>query len=83
MKSATAPIGDGGELTQPKKRGCPLPMGCGRTVAANRSRIALGSPPVSGSTSVSKSARASGVIGVKTGPAAIPARQSAMRSTAR
>ena len=30
-KSATMPRGAGGELTQPKKRGCPLPMGWAKT----------------------------------------------------
>src|SRR6185295_603535 len=81
--SATAPIGDGGELTQPKKRGWPLPIGCGKTHSANWSRMSSASTPLSGYGCSRSARRSSGRMGVKTDRCLMPAKYAVARSTAR
>src|SRR6058998_2497130 len=62
-KSARTPIGAGGELTQPKKRGWPFPMACGRTAVRKRSMMTSGRAPASPSASCMSVARSAGCIG--------------------
>ena len=57
-KSATTPIGAGGEFTQPKNRGWPLPIACGKTAERKRSSMASGARPASPSASCTRVALA-------------------------
>ena len=76
--------GAGGEFTQPKKRGWPLPIGWGEDLAPARGRAALsGARPGPAASAPASAARSAGVIGWKTGRSRMPSRWSATRSTAR
>jgi hypothetical protein len=46
--SPKIPITDGGEFTQPQKRGCPLPKGNGAIVSRNSRRMPSGDSPAAG-----------------------------------
>ena len=72
LAAALDPSCAGGELTQPKKRGCPLPIGWGRTASRTRSRMASGARPSTGRRCSRSSRRSSAVIGVKTTPFGTP-----------
>ncbi len=71
---ASTPAGAGAELTQPKKRGLPLPIGAGITCLPMNSSSPASAVPSSGSGASSRACRSAGSIGCQTGRSDRPAR---------